>query len=211
MQELNDFLQHTGIKGMRWGVRRNRNRPGGADGVVEVNKKVDKPKGKLSQKLDSMKREREWVKVLRDLDNISTKELKKITTRVKLENSMKALSKSPVAKQKDKQDYLNRHKMDDLELARKVARLQAKNGLYTEIRNASKEQREFGEKVVNVASNLAFKYVKTKYVDKGQMTLKDTVDILAKPKTLKKYIKDEGKNEFNKQVEKRSKQPNPTP
>lgn len=31
-QETDTFLEHFGVKGMKWGVSRDRNRPGGADG-----------------------------------------------------------------------------------------------------------------------------------------------------------------------------------
>lgn len=34
-EELDDILQHYGVKGMKWGVIRDSNKPGGADGVKE--------------------------------------------------------------------------------------------------------------------------------------------------------------------------------
>lgn len=210
MSKLDDVLRHHGIKGQKWGVIRNRNRPGGADGKEESEKTVDK-RGKIRQHLDSLKREREWRNVIKEIDHISTKDINKITKRVGLENSLKKLSKSKIARAKDKHDYLNRHKMSDEELSRKVTRLRAKDTLYNAIREASKEQREIGERIANTASNLAFKYVKVKYVDKGEMSLKDTLDIVKKPKKVKDLLKDEGKDIFDKEVERRSKKSKGTP
>lgn len=169
----NDILTHVGVKGMRWGVRRNRNRPGGADGVEESKKIVDK-RGKVTKKLDSMKRERDWKKVLNDVDKLTTKEIGAVAKRVGLENDMKKLSKSKIAKPKDKDDYLNRAKMSNDELSRKVTRLRAKENLRSKISDASKEQREFGEKVTQVAQTLVI----NKYVLKKSVTPKDLFDDL---------------------------------
>jgi hypothetical protein len=167
MNNLDDFLKHHGVKGMKWGVIRNRNRPGGADGVKE-SKKVDTPegrvvkKGKIRQKIDSLKRERDWNKVLKNMDALTTKELGQVKKRVDLENNLKDLSKSKIAQKKDKQDYLRRDKMSDEELNRKVSRLRAKDNLYKSVKKASKEQREFGQKVVQTGGSISLNYALTK-------------------------------------------------
>ena len=100
-----DVLNHAGIKGMRWGVRRNRNRPGVADGAEESTKIKD-TRGKLEVKISSMKRERQWKKVLDDMDKLDTKDITKVSKRITMENDLKRLSKSTVGKTKDKDDYL---------------------------------------------------------------------------------------------------------
>lgn len=163
-------LQHAGVKGMRWGVRRNRNRPGGADGKEESTKVVDKRNG-IQKRLDSMKRERQWGNVLKEIHKMNTKDITAVTKRVTLENNLKNLSKSKVATKKDKEDYLRREHMSDAELSRKVTRLRAKEGLHKAVKDASKEQREFGEKVVKIGSNVGVKYVTNKMA--GRKTTHD--------------------------------------
>jgi hypothetical protein len=161
MHDLDGVLKHHGVKGQKWGVIRDRNRPGGADGKWESEKQVDN-RGKLQKRLDSMKRERQWNSVLREMDKMSTKDINTVTTRVRLENDLKRLSKSKVATKKDKEDYLRRDKMSNQELSRKVARLNAKEGLLKQVSSASKEQREFGIKVVQTAGTLGVQYAKNR-------------------------------------------------
>lgn len=174
MHKLDEAIQHAGVKGMRWGVRRDRNRPGGADGKLDA-KDIRNPKtlkGKIIQKTRSLKREREWNKVLKELDTLSTKDINTVTKRIGLENSLKTLSKERFATSKDKRDYLNRADMSDQELSRKVNRLRAKEGLHKAVSAASKEQRELGEKVVQIASSVGVKYA----LNRGTITPKDLFD-----------------------------------
>jgi len=174
-----EILKHVGVKGMRWGVHRDRNRPGGADGKEESEKVVD-TRGKIRKNLDSMKRERQWHKALRDVDKMTTKQITTVTKRVALENSLKRLSKTKIATKKDKEDYLRREFMSDQELSRKVTRLQAKDSLHKTVREASKEQREFGEKVVQVASSVGVKYA----INRNPRSIpKDIFDAVQNPKS----------------------------
>ena len=151
MDKLEDVLKHYGVKGMRWGVRRDR----GSSGSSGSNSGTGPKKSKLKKHLDSWKREREWGSLLSQIHSMNTKDINKATARINMENNLKKLSKSKIATSKDKDDYLRRESMSDQELSRKVARLQAKERLRDSIRNASKEQREFGEKVVNAGSSIA--------------------------------------------------------
>lgn len=182
-----EVLKHVGIKGMKWGVRRDRNRPGGADGKEESTKIKDK-RGKLAKTLDSMKRERQWKTVLKDIDKLSTKDITTIAKRVSLENNLKSLSKSKIATKKDKEDYLRRDKMSSDELSRKVIRLRAKENLYKTVRDASKEQREFGQKVVDIGSSLGIKYA----VTRTRITPQDIFKAVADPKKASKEAKELG-------------------
>lgn len=190
MPNLEDLLKHYGVTGMKWGVRRNRNRPGGADGVKEeVKVKTDegmvapkKTKGTIAKNLDSLRRERQWNKVLSEMDKLSTKDINAVSKRVGLENELKKYSRTKgVGTKKDRADYLRREDMSDAELNRKVVRLRAKNGLYKNIKDASKEQREFGEKVVNIAKGVSMKLAVKKVTGKP-LTVKDFHDILKNPK-----------------------------
>lgn len=171
-------LEHTGVKGMKWGVRRNRNQPGGADGKPDAGETRNRKRVSLNDKLHSLKREREWQKVLRNMDELSTQDISKVAKRIGLENDLKSLSKSKIASAKDKRDYLHRDKMSDEELSRKVIRLRAKDNLHKKVKDASKEQREFGMKVVHIGSSLGIKYV----LLKKSFEPKDLLDTLKKPK-----------------------------
>lgn len=173
---------------MRWGVVRNSDRPGGADGIDErTGEKVKRTK--LGQKLDSLKRERQWNKVLSEMDKLSTKDINAVSRRVGLENSLKSLSKEKFATEKDKQDYLRRASMDDIELARKVTRLNAKRTLYKNVKDASKEQREFGLKIAKIGSSLGYKYAVKRSLDLG-----DIWDAVENPK----FPSDDAKKDIQK-------------
>ena len=139
---------------MRWGVRK------------------DKGKIGVRDRLNSMKRERQWKKVLGEIDNLSNDQMSAVAKRVGMENELKRLSKkSPAATKSDKRDYVKRGDMDNEELSRKVTRLRAKDQLTRQINDASKEQMEFGKKVVNVSGSLAMKYATQK-----SLTPKDVFD-----------------------------------
>lgn len=161
MPDLDDVLQHVGVRGMKWGVRRDRSRPGGADGVEESTKPKD-TRGKLRKNLDSLKRERDWNKVVKEIDSLTTPQINAVAKRITLENDLKKLSKGPAGRKKDRDDYLRRDRMSDSELNRKVVRLRAKENLKRSVGEASKEQREFGQRVTKAAGELAVKYAFTR-------------------------------------------------
>jgi hypothetical protein len=155
MHKLDEVLEHSGVKGMKWGIRRDYNRPGGADGKEDG---PAKEPGKLQKRINSLSRERSWKKVLSEVDTMNTRDIRIVSNRIKLENSLKAMSKSKMATKKEKQDYLDRHKMSNEELSRKVSRLQAKDDLLKTVSSASKEQREIGTKIAQVGGSLGVKY-----------------------------------------------------
>lgn len=173
---LDDDLEHSGVMGMRWGVRRDTNRPGGADGKLDD---IDKPiRSSLGKRLHSLKRERQWHSVLSQMENLTTSELTTVTKRIALENSLKSLSRSKIGTKSDKEDYLRREHMNDEELTRKVVRLKAKESLHNAVKSASKEQREFGQKVVQIGGALGVKYALNRSV-----SAKDLYDIVKNPKS----------------------------
>lgn len=162
-----DFLEHHGVKGMKWGVRK------------------DKPT--LRDHVNSLRRERQWKKVVSEVDNLTTKEITSVARRVSLENDLKRLSRNKsIARQSDKNDYTYREKLSDDDLAQKVTRLRAKEHLATSVSSASKEQREIGEKIVNAGGALTLKYATTK-----SLTPKDVFDAVKNPKPIKdRAVKD---------------------
>lgn len=178
-EKLNSSLQHTGVKGMKWGIRRDYTQRGGADGKLDAK---DKPiRTAIGKHLKSLKREREWKSVLREMDSMSTKDITELTKRVSLENALKHLSRSKVGTKSDKQDYLRRERMDNQELSRKVTRLKAKESLHNAVSSASKEQREFGQKAVQIGGSLGIKYVLKKSEGKS-IGFKDVFDTVKSPK-----------------------------
>lgn len=202
-KEVEDILQHYGVKGMKWGVIRNRNRPGGADGKEESTKVID-TRSNLSKNLDSMRRERQWSKVLGEMDKLSTKDINAVSKRVGLENELKSLSRTKgVGNKKDKADYLRRENMSDSELNRKVVRLRAKKNLHKNVKDASKEQREFGEKVVDIAKGVSMKLAVKKVTGKP-LEPKDLYDILKDPKEGSK----KAQGDLQKQIMKKIKEQN---
>lgn len=137
--ELEDILQHHGVKGMHWGKH-----------------------------VKSAQREHAWKKASKNANNMSTKDIQKQASRAQLENDMKRISKKRgVGSKKDKQDYLNRANMSDQELFRKVQRLRAKENLNRTANDATKSQKELAKKVIQIAAPLAIQYAITKSVGKG--------------------------------------------
>lgn len=145
-KELDDILQHHGVKGMKWGKRT-------ADAV--------------KTRVDSVKREHSWNKTLKNASNMSTKDIQKTSQRAQLENDMKRLSKERgVGSSKDKKDYLKRGEMSDQELHRKVQRLRVKSNLNRTAKDATKSQREVAKKVIQIAAPLALGYAMTGSINK---------------------------------------------
>ena len=165
--DMNSILKHYGVKGMRWGVRKD---------VVTVRERID-----------SLKRERQWKKVLKEVDNMSNEQINAVVKRIRLENDFKSLvKKSKMSTKEDKRDYIQRGQINDQELSDKLSRLKAKDSLSKSVDEASREQREFGEKVVNVGSTLALQYANNK-----TLSGKDIYDAIVSPKQdATKKIKD---------------------
>lgn len=184
MHELDDIIQHFGVKGMKWGVRKDRTQGG--------NSKVT-----IKERAGSLKRERQWSKVLKEADNMSNEQLNAVAKRVGLENDLKRLTKeSKMATKQDKADYARRKDMDDDELKAKVDRLRAKDNLSKKVSDATKEQRELGEKVVNVGSNIALKYASN-----NPVTGKDLFDAIVYPdKEAKKKLDNQIRDEAVKRI-----------
>lgn len=158
--ELEEILQHHGVKGMKWGKHKG--------GTV---------KEAIKTRVDSIKRENSWGKVLNNASGMTTKELQKHASRAQLENDMKRMSKKAgVGSAKDKKDYLNRGKMTDQELQRKVQRLRAKESLNRNANDATKAQKELAKKVIAIAAPLALSYALT-----GTVTKKDVINTVLNP------------------------------
>lgn len=131
MEELDSVLLHYGVKGMKWGVIK---------------------KG-LSSRVGSIKREHQWRKVKKQVKTMSTKDINKVALRIQQENDLRRLSKT----KEQKAEYRRRGEMSDVELNRKVTRLRAVDSLDRQIKEATRPQRELGEKIIGVSATLGVK------------------------------------------------------
>jgi hypothetical protein len=169
--ELQDILQHHGVKGMHW--------------------------GKVKAHVDSVKREHTLKKTAKNADSMSTKDIQKVASRAQLENDMKRLSKERhVGSKKDKQDYIKRAEMSDQELSRKVQRLRAKSNLKRVASDATKSQRDIGKKVIHFAGPLALQYALTGSIGKKDVigaAVNAAVTIGGEKARLAKNLFDQGK------------------
>lgn len=153
MKNMDEFLQHHGVKGMKWGVIKSKLSKG------QNGNKAPKKPGRIKEELSSLKRERSWKKIAKNMDSLSTKDINALSRRAQMENDLKRLSKSSVGSSKDKTNYRRRDKMSDQELSRKITRLRAKDQLSRQAKEASKEQLAFGKKVVEVVGPYAVSYM----------------------------------------------------
>lgn len=167
---------------MKWGKRKSR-----------TGKTVKALKTRVKQELNSLKRERQWKEIRSKIHKMTTKEINSTAQRIQMENDLKRLSRNrQISSSKDRQDYLNRGKMSNQELSRKVSRLRARDNLNRVINDASKEQMELGKKIVNTAGPLAFKKMT------GQrITTKDITNAYKNPKQERDKIISSISEKFN--------------
>jgi hypothetical protein len=165
--ELEDILQHHGVKGMKWG-KHKANVSEGVQKIGEKTKEVAvKSTSKVKPHIDSIKREHGLKKVLKNANNMSTKDIQKVSARAQIENDLKRLSKERhVGSKKDRQDYLKRADMSDQEVFRKVQRLRAKSSLKRNANDATKRQKDIAKKVLHIAAPLVLQYALTKSIGK---------------------------------------------
>ena len=158
LEELLDTqLQHVGVKGMKWGVRKSRT---SKDRASET---TPKPKSTLRKYVDSNRRELGMNKMLKDVDTLPDAEVVRRVNRVRNENDFRrAIDNTAFVNNKRRkqlrEEYFNREKMSDSELQERVRRLNLEDNLRREVVRASKPQRE--------AANELIKSVSTHTLDK---------------------------------------------
>ena len=163
--DVEETIEHHGVKGMKWGVRRYQPYP---KGQRNAGKFIDasKNKGGSSQngnKVSGVKgairskgRELSMVAAQREIKNLTTKDAQTVLSRAQLENRFKRLSSTPnVGTTKSKEEYLNRENMSNEELKRKVDRLQLSDNMRVESRKANQEAIDMGKKIAAIAAPIA--------------------------------------------------------
>ena len=158
LEELLDTqLQHVGVKGMKWGVRKSRT---SKDRASET---TPKPKSTLRKYVDSNRRELGMNKLVKDVHTLPDTEVVRRVNRVRNENDFRrAIDNTAFVNNKRRKqlrdEYFNRENLSDTELQERVRRLNLEDNLRREVVRASKPQRE--------AANEFIKFVSTHTLDK---------------------------------------------
>jgi hypothetical protein len=134
--KLEEILQHHGIKGMRWGIRKK------TDSSSRVNK--EKKVGRIKQELNSLKRERSWEKGMKP-SKMTDSQLQSVNKRLMMENRLKKLNRK---------EYLTREKLSNVEIEKRVNRLQLEKNLKQQYGLATKEQKAIGKQIASFASTV---------------------------------------------------------
>ena len=133
LEELLDTqLQHVGVKGMKWGVRKSRT---SKDRASET---TPKPKSTLRKYVDSNRRELGMNKMLKDVDTLPDAEVVRRVNRVRNENDFRrAIDNTTFLDGKRKKalrnEYLDRKNLSDDELQKRVRRVKLEDNLRREM------------------------------------------------------------------------------
>ena len=152
LEELLDTqLQHVGVKGMKWGVRKSRT---SKDRASET---TPKPKSTLRKYVDSNRRELGMNKMLKDVHTLPDAEVVRRVNRVRNENDFRrAIDNTAFVDRKRRkqlrEEYFNREKLSDAELQERVRRLNLEDNLRREVVRASKPQREAANELIKSVS-----------------------------------------------------------
>ena len=153
-----DILNHAGVKGMKWGVRKK---------VSSAGRRV---KNRAKREYGSFKRERSQLKI-KDPSKMTDEELKSTLNRNRLENQLKVESRKTSgigtnrggdlsARRKANRDtYLDRGQLSDKELQTKVNRIRSENQLVQEVNRVNRKTLEMGSSFMTGVSTSLLKDV----------------------------------------------------
>ena len=163
LEELLDTeLQHVGVKGMKWGVRKSRT---SKDRASET---TPKPKSTVRKYIDSNRRELGMNKLVKDVHTLPDAEVVRRVNRVRNENDFRrAIDNTAFVNNKRRkqlrEEYFNRENMSDAELQERVRRLNLEDNLRREVVRASKPQREVANELIkSVSTHTLDKYTDPK-------------------------------------------------
>ena len=163
LEELLDTqLQHVGVKGMKWGVRKSRT---SKDRASET---TPKPKSTVRKYIDSNKREVGMRKMVKDIDGLPDSEIQRRVNRVRNENDLRRTIDDTTfldgkRKRALRDEYLDRKNLSDDELQKRVRRVKLEDNLRREVIRASKPQREAANKLIkSVSTHTLDKYTDPK-------------------------------------------------
>lgn len=161
MNDVEEFyLQHYGVKGMKWGVRK----------AKSAGRRVKK---QAKREYASFKRERAQLKI-KDPRKMTDEELQSTLNRNRLENQLKLESKKTTAvgarnkgwsyntrvieglsrKMDNRNIYLDRASLSDQELQTKLNRMRTENLLVREANNINRKSIEAGARFIEGASDV---------------------------------------------------------
>ena len=155
LEELLDTqIQHFGVKGMKWGVRKSRT---SKDRASET---TPKPKSTLRKYVDSNRRELGMNKMLKDVDTLPDAEVVRRVNRVRNENDFRrAIDNTAFVDRKRRkqlrEEYFNRENLSDAELQERVRRLNLEDNRRREVIRASRPQREAANELIKSVSTQA--------------------------------------------------------
>ena len=163
LEELWDTqLQHVGVKGMKWGVRKSRT------SKDRASEQTPKPKSTLRKYVDSNRRELGMNKLVKDVHTLPDTEVVRRVNRVRNENDFRrAIDNTAFVNNKRRkqlrEEYFNRENMSDSELQERVRRLNLEDNLRREVVRASKPQREAANELIkSVSTNTLDRYTDPK-------------------------------------------------
>ena len=141
--KIDEELQHYGVLGMKWGVRR----PIGPDGLIKTTA------GKVKAKVESANNTpgRVAVRKSKNIKNMSDSEIREQVERLSLENNLKRLAKETGNQSAAK----GKSKMSNSEIKKLNSRLQLEANYKREVQKATETQRKIGMQLASTMGQVA--------------------------------------------------------